>query len=492
MDSSIFSLCRALRHSLSLNGESETYTPLPSCSTYSNALSMLLCSSKFRISLTNAIEAIPEGRASGCIQQLSSDIKESLEWIKCVHQLAGLGEIEKSNPHSCDVLQFHLRAELLGKVLSEVYITILDSITVTSGNSYLVGGSLKNLLEVIRPILSSLVSRQRDSSNEICFLVDGRILSKSTGCDNASICWILVAFLRLVLYSRSLFRQAISLMPPGASKKMSRVMGDSFIISCGNNRVKMTDSATEGFFSWINEHSATVLNVIHSNSDICIQDSAVLYSPLVYVLNSMALQRLVDLNRLIQSSGYTHNWNQTQDETKLKDVTDLSPYHERLMKHEECDTEMRKEAAGLTEFMMGFLPSIAKDLTSALLFDSGTDDTLVQGSHSNDALDFSVGSLDEKSSPYTLWWIMCKNVDVWCSHAAKNDLKNFLTVLIQASLLCIDEYNGHSRTHNMSNPLHLKKVTANQIALEVLSNTALYKQRVRSHYFPMAGAIIFS
>ncbi|KAI3446191.1 hypothetical protein Pfo_002856 [Paulownia fortunei] len=440
VDSSIFALCRAVRHSLSLVGDSEAYTPSSSYSFYSNSLSMLFCSLEFRRSLSNAIKVIPEGQASGCIRQLSSDIKESLEWMKFGNQLAGLGKIEKSNPHSCDSLQFHLRVELLGKVLCEAYIIILDSITVTSGNSYLVGVSLKNLIEIVRPSLSSLVSPQSDSSKEFSVLVDGRTLSKSSGCDNVSMCWILVVFFRLVLSCRSLFRQSISLMPPDASKKMSGVIGDSFTVHSGRDWLEMTGSADKGFFSWILQPSATLLNVIHSVSDICMQDSVVLCPPLVYVLNTMALQRLVDLNRLIKSSEYMLQWNQTRGHNKLKDDADLSSYHKRIRKWRKCVTNLRKEAAGLTKCMTGFFSCIVKDQISTPSFDGGIDDTPIQGLHNNGALNFSVGSLDEKSLPSTLWWIICQNVDIWSSHAAKKDLKNFLTLLIRASFPFVRRY----------------------------------------------------
>ncbi|KAL8511169.1 hypothetical protein ACS0TY_017843 [Phlomoides rotata] len=100
--------------------------------------------------------------ASACLRHLCSEIKESLEWMKFGHQL---------------------RAELLGKVLCEAYSIILDSITVTSGNRYLVGVSLKNLLEIMRPGLTGVVSQQSDIFS---VLVDGRILNKSTESDNVT------------------------------------------------------------------------------------------------------------------------------------------------------------------------------------------------------------------------------------------------------------------------------------------------------------------
>ncbi|KAL0384019.1 UNVERIFIED_CONTAM: hypothetical protein Sradi_2796200 [Sesamum radiatum] len=203
VDALVFALCRAVRHSLSLTGSGEAYIPSCSCPSYSNSLSMLLGSLQFRLSFSKAIKSIPEGQAAGCIRQLSSDIMESLEWMKCGHRLAGLGEMSKSHPHSSDSLQFHFREELL---------------------------------------------------------------------------------------------------------------------------------------------------------NICIQDSVVLCSSLVYLLNAMAIKRLVELHRLIQSS--KHMLQRNQSETELKDDADLSSCRKRIRKWRKYVQELTEEAAGLTEFIMGVVSSI--------------------------------------------------------------------------------------------------------------------------------------
>ncbi|KAL0365594.1 UNVERIFIED_CONTAM: hypothetical protein Sangu_0657000 [Sesamum angustifolium] len=470
VDTSVFALCRAVRHSLSIVGSGEAYVPSCLCSSYSNSLSMLLGSLQFRLSFSNAIKAIPEGQAAGCIRQLSSDIMESLEWMKCGHRLAGLGEMSKSYPHSSDSLQFHFREELLSKVLCEAYTIILDSITVTSGNSYLVGVSLKNLIEIIRSSLSSLVSPQPDNCKELTILVDGLILSKSTGCDNLSMCRILAVFFHLLLSCRSLFELLITLMPPAASKKMSGVIG--FTVQCGSDWLGMTGSAGKCFLSWIFQPSVSLLNVIHSVSDICIQDSVVLCSSLVYLLNAMALKRLVDLQRLIQSS--KHMLQRNQSETELKDDADLSSCRKRIRKWRKYVQELTEEAAGLTEFIMGVVSSIVGNQISAPSFDAGIDDTLIRGLHTDDTLNFSIGSLDDSSLPSILWCIICEHVEFWCPHAAKKDLKNFLTLLIRASLSCINDLDGNFSMHNTSKPGHLNRVI-HRIALEFLSNNMSYR-----------------
>ncbi|KAK4401477.1 hypothetical protein Sango_0888400 [Sesamum angolense] len=442
VDTSVFALCRAVRHSLSVVGSGEAYVPSCLCSSYSNSLSMLLGSLQFRLSFSNAIKAIPEGQAAGCIRQLSSDIMESLEWMKCGHRLAGLGEMSKSYPHSSDSLQFHFREELLSK----------------------------NLIEIIRSSLSSLVSPQPDNCKELTVLVDGLILSKSTGCDNLSMCRILAVFFHLLLSCRSLFELLITLMPPAASRKMSGVIG--FTVQCGSDWLGMTGSAGKCFLSWIFQPSVSLLNVIHSVSDICIQDSVVLCSSLVYLLNAMALKRLVDLQRLIQSS--KHMLQRNQSETELKDDADLSSCRKRIRKWRKYVQELTEEAAGLTEFIMGVVSSIVGNQISAPSFDAGIDDTLIRGLHTDDTLNFSIGSLDDSSLPSILWCIICEHVEFWCPHAAKKDLKNFLTLLIRASLSCINDLDGNFTMHNTSKPGHLNRVI-HRIALEFLSNNMSYR-----------------
>lgn len=470
MDSAIFALCRAVRQSSLLAGDSEGYSSAGFSSSYSNSLSVLFCSSIFKLSLSNAIKAIPEGQGSVCLRLLCSDIKESLEWMTFGVQSAGTGETEKSNLY---------RTEVLGKVLSEAYAVILDSITITSGNSVSIGASLKSFIEVIRPSLGSLVTVLPDSAIEFTVLVGGRTLSKTSKLDSVAICWVLVLFLRLMLSCRSLFRQAISLMPPVSAKKMSGVLGDPLTIQCGRDWLNMTASADEGFLSWIAQPSVVLLDFINSVSDFCIQESVVLCPPLVYILNAMALQRLTDLNRLLKSSEYMLQWNQSMDQTELKDDADMSSNRKRIRKWTKSVTKMRKEATGLTEFVVECLPSVAKDKKSLSLFDDAKDDTQIHGLHDNNTPDISIGFLDEKSLAPTLWWMSCKNVDIWCPHANKKHLKNILTYIVQASLSYLVNNGCCSQEQDMTTTGHLKTGTASRVAVEFLSNIIFYEQRVR-------------
>ncbi|XP_075489165.1 uncharacterized protein LOC142528020 isoform X1 [Primulina tabacum] len=480
VNSSIFALCKAVRRSMSILGDDESWTPLHH-SSYSNAINMLLCSLEFRLSLSNAIKTIPEGQTAECIHQLSSDIMESVEWMKFEHQLAGADEISKPKLLCFNSEHFDLRAETLGKALSEVYVIILDSITINSGNSYLVGVSVKNLIEMISSSLSNVVPLQSYTIKNFSIVVDGRASHNSTECKNVSTCWILVFLCRLLLSCRSLFRQVISLIPPATSKKMSRLIGDSFTLHSARDWLELSGLADKGSFSLILQPSGSFLDVIRSFSSICIQNSAVLCPPLVYILNAMATMRLVDLNKLIASSEYVLHWNQTCNQPKLKDEAGLSSFPKRIRKWTRHVSEMKEEAADLTKFVMEFLSSVSKDLISTSSVDAGIDDKFIQ-CLSNNGLNFSVGFINEKSLPCALWWIICQNVDVWYSHATRKELKNFLSLLIKASISDVRNAVDLSRLHNIGKPGHMKKVSAHQIALEFLRNTITYEQRFVCRY----------
>lgn len=119
MNSSIFALCRAVKNTTILLGDS-VCIPSHSSSSYSNSLSKLLCSSGFRLSLSNAIKVIPEGQAAGLVRQLNSEITESLEWINLKHHIVNLSEGSHSYPNKSDFRRSCLQAEVLGKVLSDM------------------------------------------------------------------------------------------------------------------------------------------------------------------------------------------------------------------------------------------------------------------------------------------------------------------------------------------------------------------------------------
>lgn len=479
----IWALCKAVRRLVlpadygeMIRPKFMSSAPLFCREAHAKSVSLVLCSREFRLAIYDAIVSIPEGQVSGCIQQLKTDISECLDWVKATCSLPAQNELGKLNPHSSR-LDFHVQAELLGRCLSDMHILVLDSLTVTSGNSNLIRVSVKDLMNVLRPSMNCLVAVQPDIVNEFLFTLTGEKISASgTGCINNifSTQWILLFFFRLYLSSRSLYRQALSLVGPDTSRKMSELMGDSLTAYAGKDWLERTDWTSGGYFSWIFQPSASLFSILQSVSDFCLQDNVADCAPLIYVLNSMAIQRLVDLNRLIKSCEYIL---ERKEYLKLTSDVGSSPGSKNGKKLKKCIICLRQEAAELTNFMMGYLPFLAKDQMNDSSPDDTTNKTLDgQALCEYGKWDFGIGALNEKSLPSALWWIICQSIDVWCTHAANKKLKMFLSLLFQRSLLRVggswdDFSNQKSDGHG-----HQKNITARQISLELLRDTVFYEQ----------------
>ncbi|KAF8405366.1 hypothetical protein HHK36_010270 [Tetracentron sinense] len=484
----IFALCKAVRFFAfhDIDGEMDYSrfvfcTPSLSPEAYVKSVAMLLCSQEFRLAIFNAIKSIPEGQASGSLHQLKMDISESLEWMKVSCSRVAGKESRKPNIGSCKKTDLNLQAELLGRGLSEVYTLILDSLTVTTGNSILVGNSLKDMMTAIRPSLSSLVAEQVDSVNEFLFSISGRRFSnhntpecrKDFPTTGPGASWVFVFFFRLYISCRSLYRQSISFMPPDSSRKMSAAMGDLYTAYSGMDWMERTDWTDEGYFSWIIKPSASLPTIIQSVSDICLQHSIAECASVIYVLHVMALQRLVDLNRQIKAFEFLQERVVQLVQMKLTDDAGLPLSRKESRKRRRHISILRQEAAVLTSYILGYLSLMAKKVQ---FISTNGEDMEAWAPHGNDAWDMVVCSLNEKSLPAAIWWIVCQNTDIWCSHATKKKLKKFLSLLICNSLSHIRSSFGDAGKHNMFEPGYLRKVNVHQISLELLGDTALYEQ----------------
>ncbi|PHU19260.1 hypothetical protein BC332_10411 [Capsicum chinense] len=473
VNTAIFALSEAVRVQLS------SFRSSFLCHSFANSLSMLLCSPEFRLSIRNAVKSIPEGQASGCIRELIVDVAESLEWIKSDCQLPAESNFAEPRLSSCGIPCFDLKAELLGKSLTELYALILDSMTITTGNSNLIALSVNDLMAVIRPGLSSLVSQDTDDLNVFFTLVMGRVFSKAGGLGNdiLSVCWILVFFFRVYMSCRSLQRQVISLMPPDAARKMSRELTDSFSAYSAKEWLERTGWEDESYFSWVVQPSSPLPAIIHIIAEFCHQHTVIDCYPLIYVLSGMALQRLLDLNRQMKSIDYLLQRNNNLVQARLDNDAGLLSYSKDAKKWKKSVSTLRKEAADLTEFMMRYLSLVTEDRIS----NSSVDHVRSKGTYLNhldetDVWDLCTGSIDEKLFPSALWWIICQNVDIWCPHASKRDLKKFLLALIQNSLPCLSMKVSETRNY-IEKSCYMKGVDQRLVSVELLSSTILYEQR---------------
>ncbi|KAF8012548.1 hypothetical protein BT93_I0650 [Corymbia citriodora subsp. variegata] len=478
----IFSLCKAVRllANWEVDGEINPKMVVGTCASYEAYVKLvgtLLCSQEFKVAVHKAISSIPEGQVSGCIQQLAEDISESLIWIKlCCSKNVGK-ESGSRNLRRCAIISFNLHCELLGKGFSEIYSCLLDSITMTASNSVAVGSSINNLMAVIRPSLSSLVEPQLGSLNEFLLSLSGRnfdkklinkIVSMKFGLSSH---WAFVFFFRLYLSCRSLYRQAISLMPPKSSIKMSAFMGDSFTSCSGKDWTERDDLPDDGYFSWVVKPSASVLTVIQSVSDIYLQYSVADCGCLVYILYAMAFQRLVDLNRQIKSAGYVLQSKKEMLRNISLDSADHSTLCRICQKWEENVANLRQEAQGLADFIMTYLTSLVNDPLFSTYFEASTN-PCAQSPLVSNQWDFGLGSINEKTLLTAIWWIICQSIDIWCVHASIKNVKIFLFFLIQSSLPAITENPFKCET-----PSEMPYKSVHQISYEVLHNSTFHEHK---------------
>ncbi|CAH9144191.1 unnamed protein product [Cuscuta epithymum] len=470
----IFSLCKAARSSVLLPERSIQ----PYKASFNNSFSLFICCPEFRLSISSAIKSIPEGQASGCIRQLIADFLESLEWIKTTPVLPAETDQIKQDLHKNDFQCYDMQSELLGRSISELYVLILDSLTVTAGNCSLVSISMKDLMARISNILRSLVSEKVNSIDELLSVFMRTILDKGSGSGNRvmSAHWILVFFFRLYLSCRSLQRQSIILLAPDMSKKMSEKMGDSFTAYSGNEWLERADLSEEGYFSWIIKPSSSLVSILDIVSNINLQLASMDCSPLIYVMNTMAVQRLVDLNRQIKSIDYLFWKIENLNQHRIINDTVLSFNSKKYHKWKMIESDLRHEAAALTKFIMGYLSLVAKSqLYIPPSEGASSEDIFSKNTCDIGRWNFGVGSLNEKTLASALWWFLCQNIDVWCTHASKKDLKKFISVLVHSS---VPYFSKELNENKMRIKLTAtRKVNISLTSLEVLSNSVLYEQR---------------
>ncbi|KAM6595354.1 hypothetical protein CsatA_005878 [Cannabis sativa] len=486
VNNAIFTMSKAIRLLALHDGDEEVnytrfLTPQHN-EGHAKSVGMLLCSHEFKYAIHRALKTMPEGQASACLQHLIKDISESLKWIKTDDLVVRKKKSVKPDSQN----SFELRAELLGRGLSEVYALVLNSLPVTTGNSKLVGASVKDLIIVLCPYMSNLVGLQPDAANKFLSSVTGISVDIDLAENNTdlqsikySTHWIFVFFFQLFMSCRILYRQAASFMPPDSSRKMSAAMGDSFMALSGGDWMNRTDWMSDVYFSCFLQPSAPLLIVIQAISNIFVPGVED-YSPLIYVMHAMALQRLVDLNRQIKALEYLLQNNNNLVQIGLLDDGDLSRYKKRNKKLEKCISTLMQEAEGLTGFMMEQLSLVSNSQQPSF----ASDDTTCKEKSARESgeWDFSVTSVNKNSLPTAVWWILCQNIDLWCTYATKKKLKMYLTVLIQTSILCGRNSFGRVREHHSDKNNQPNRVTVWQISLELFNNSILYEQRfVRRH-----------
>ncbi|XP_010536016.1 PREDICTED: uncharacterized protein LOC104811117 [Tarenaya hassleriana] len=465
VNSVVYALCKAVRLMSSRDGYdgemiNTKFIPPSNLVLFKNGAKLvkrLFSSQDFRLAIHKAIKLISEGQASGCIKSLTTDMSETTEWIKVSCTKTAREEAV-------------LAVELLAGALSEIYSLILDSLTITAGNSILVGLSINNLMDVIRPHLSCLVSSDLDCIEKFLCAITGKrldtlIAEKKRKINVKAARLYIFFFIRIYMSCRNLYRQVISLMPPKNSKEMAKIMGDSVTACCGNDWVKRMGWNDEGYFSWICQPSASVLDTIKLISDVYLKDDNADCCLLIYTLHGLALQRLVDLNRLVRSLVYVLQTSDNQMQDKMLDEAEISRLRKKSKKLTKRLSVLKREGEDLVDYLLSF---IASD------FDS---EEIARAIDKTDPWGVRISVIDKKSLPSVLWWILSQHIDVWCSHAVKRKLKDFLSWIIHASIpsMLKIENMGAVVESDVHEDTRKKKIGVQHISLELIHDSALYE-----------------
>ncbi|CAM8925788.1 unnamed protein product [Rhodiola kirilowii] len=465
VNSVIVSFCEAMR-SLGLHNYGDDITRSLPCQLYARSVQKLIGSQVFRSTLCNAVKSIPEGQAGGFIHQLAKDMSDSVEWVKASCSAAGREDKKQLAARDINLEYLCLHMEVFGVGLSEVYSLVLDSVSVTAGNSSLVGTSTEEVIDILQPILSALVAQQ---PTLVDFLVsftgeatDSKIIAKEFRLQNLreSAHLILLFFFRLYLSCRSLYRQAISLVTPKISKKMSKHMGDPVAAYSGRELLEMSDWTYEGYFSWIVQPSSslpTIIKFIQCNF-LC---GGVTATPgLTYVFHIMAIHRLVDLNRQLKTFDYLQS-TANRVQSQMIGVADLLSGC-KISFWESHMSALRQEALELVDMMMGQLSLVTTKYET--VNDSLFEVQPVKG------WNLFICPSNTKSLSIAIWRSLCQNIDIWSTHVAKKQLKIFLSELLRTSV---------TESCELGCP---EKVTIQKISLELLKNTILYEQKSVRRY----------
>ncbi|GLJ26271.1 hypothetical protein SUGI_0504910 [Cryptomeria japonica] len=453
------------------------------------AVLKLVCSQGFLNVVADVVSSVPEGQVSKFIKQLKADVSETLEWMK--------NPLIKDNLEESQIIDFQnqekqvssAQAEVIGKAFSELYTLILDKSNVTLNNSKSVGKFVEDIVICVSLCLASFVEKTSDSVEGLwqCILsvITGKEISENNDENKKMqariLCgsWILVFIFRLYLSSRSLFRQCISFMPPNSAKESSLAMGDSLTAYSGNDWIKEGGNMIGGYFSWIGKSSIAVQSVLIAISETLEQVGFGKASALMYVLHTIALQRLVDLNRHIKALEFLYDKTARLNLAIAANNDVVCTKFKKGKKLEKLLKVSRQEASTLTDFILNYTFSFVENK-----FESKSCLVDVPDNSSLYAWDSIIGTMDEYSLVTAVWQLVCQNVDIWSDHASKKSKKKFVSILLE-SLLSFQQrvssdVDFQSAKKQMGN--ERKIVTIEDTSSELLENDVLYEQEFFCRY----------
>lgn len=238
------------------------------------AVENIICTPQYLVTLGSAIHKLPEGQVANLLKGLRAAVTKTLDSLDC--QQATIPKFQGSV-----------------KGLLEAYTCILENANVTSSNSILVGGAVRELLmKVLAPPMMELVDAC--AQNEVD--TTGKEPLKQEQCVSTK------SLLLLSMYTsaRVLHRQCLSLMPPKAARKASIAIFDKEIdVLTADETEVVTYLKASGFLMSLQRGHVKMSKFLTKLLQRISTGDELHSSAMIYTVNSIAIQSLVDLDRRV-------------------------------------------------------------------------------------------------------------------------------------------------------------------------------------------------
>lgn len=401
----------------------------------SKAAQSVVASRPFLDSIASVMRKLPEGQTAQTLKEVAADLLQTLETFDKA--------AEKSH-NICGATN----------ALSEVYAYVFENANVTTTNSVLVGASLRNAgnFGISGPLANLIGTAFRDlrcgvrenaggvsteatglgHKNQARSGVPGQ-QKEATGdglqpretCDglNASkICFLL----RVFLAYRSLDRQCRSLMPPKVAKKANAEAGEPVLNFFSMNSKEIYLSLLgRKLFSCVGLHTEHLPDILASIEEVRdhVDDK---YPALAYLLDCLAIQRLVDLNKHLRMLKFLRGeFDKLQDAAPSESDSDGLPQALSSLQQEisALVVFIGRGVMGLSRSMEHVLAKADVDAQAAMAPENPVDVRVREW-------DMIISTLKAETLPVARWRLMCLTVDVWSEHATESLLESFVASML--------------------------------------------------------------
>lgn len=468
IDHPVFSLCDFMRHFTN----SEHLLPISfQVKLQRKALESLFLSPDFLATMAAVMKEVPEGQIASFMRLLSKDMEETLKYVE---------------PPAAHTHKRHQMQQSAIKVLTEIYICILEHENVTASNSIQVGMLLRALMDgVVSPLLGFLVDSTVSGGNIVAKYAnlylsnlenDGDVKvdvknfvslanDEDELCNNTTAVLLSWEFnLRLYMSIKRLHRQCVSLMPSKLARKASTAINDpTLVFFTGEFTRTEYLICKEGFFSCARKGAVSVLDVLCGIEQWLEETGQKKVEPLQYTLHCIAVHSLADLKRQIKAVDFLLDQtelsalgrsqkNQGEEGAEYQPIDIVGGNvlcevdRKDLQKH--CK-KLKRKASSLISFLIRWitnLPIESKRPKKKKVSAKGD----LQQDETSYFLKVSwnkvVGSLDNQTLPVARWGLLCQSIDVWSEFASKNDLKTFGHFMLGKTIQSDDELNDDPKT----------------------------------------------